>query len=340
MAKEERDLAAGYTECYVAFLDILGFKELVTQSMRDARVLQSLIKGLAKVASLGPSEFYKRDVHFEGKKCTGISNEKQWVTQIRSFSDCIAIFIPTETHALSWVAYEVRYLHDRLLELGYLLRGAMTIGDMYWNDTWSYHESERSTNDKEESESNAPQQIIYDRTTPSNDFITLGPALVEAYKLESTVAIYPRVIFSRGLMAHIKEMQAATPENGAEDIHNAAKAFPLCLPSAENHARCILDFIRTDEDDGVLFLDLFHKDIDRNDVRQIVAGQLPNGGNGIRCDRDGMTHEDFMRNTRATIEGLLNKNAVNCEKVHVKLCWFKNYLNKSIERNSIGISSI
>lgn len=333
------DNSAKYTECYVAFLDILGFKEWVKRSIKDRDVLSILIKGLTSASSLGPTSHSKRKLTYKNGNCVGSSNEREWVTQIRAFSDCVVIFIPTETHALTDILRKVRYLHDRLLELDCCLRGAVTIGDMYWNDAWSRPKTKTSENSTEtpgastESTPNETPQVLYDRNIPENDFITLGPALVEAYELESTVAIYPRVIFSPKLMAHIEKMKTQTPENAAEGIHKAVHAVSLCSPSPENHGRCILDFIRRDGDDGVPFLDLFNQDIVRNDTERIVSEPQPDGRLRVRWEKDGMTYEQFMRKTWTAIDTFLN--TAHAPKIRAKYLWLANYFNQSLAQHNI-----
>jgi hypothetical protein len=117
MNDSNHDPDGKYTECYVAFLDILGFKKLVNRSEKNTKVLSALIDGLTKMANLRPPTVHeKRYLQYRGAKCVGVGNMQRWVTQVRAFSDCVAIFIPTETQALADILRKVRYLHDGLLE--------------------------------------------------------------------------------------------------------------------------------------------------------------------------------------------------------------------------------
>ena len=301
-----------YTECYVAYLDILGFTKLVS----NGTALSALVRALNTVVSLDPAIHEMRNVHYNQGKCIGVSNHHRWVTQIRAFSDCVVLFVPTKAGGLSSLLCMVRYLYDRLLELKYCLRGAVAIGDMYWDDAWS-----RSRADTEKATDSADKTVLYDRNAPSNALITLGPALIEAYELESTVAVYPRVVFSPKLVTHVDKMVKEPPES-------SALAGFLCAPTPENRSRTILEFIRMDSD-GVPFLDLFNRDMAHSDTEQIEHERLADG----KVLSDGVMFEQFMRRTRKTIEHFLGED--NNDKVRAKHLWLANYFNASLAQHNI-----
>jgi hypothetical protein len=312
-------------------LDILGFKALVKCSEAHPRVLADIVASLNEMAELDPTEYLRREVHYEGMTCVGTSNERRYTTQFRSFSDSLAIFIPTETHAIADLLCKVRIIHDRLLESGCCMRGAVTIGDMYWSDAWCDGPVQTSSSESISKPKQA-KEMIYDRRAPSNTSITLGPALIEAHKLESEIACYPRFIFSTELIAHIKEMATKTPNCSLRGIHDAVSAGFLCSRSTENHARSLLDFIRADAD-GISYLDLFHRDIYRNDTERIEKMLQENGRTSTELIRDGMTHEKFMRNTRNVIAGFLQEDAP--ESVRAKQRWLADYFNQSVAGTGI-----
>ena len=70
-----------YEPCYVAFADILGFKALVLRSQECQQTRCALVRALDVVATLSPGGIENRD---------GLCR-----TQIRFFSDGVALFIPT-----------------------------------------------------------------------------------------------------------------------------------------------------------------------------------------------------------------------------------------------------
>lgn len=309
-----------YTECYVAFVDFLGWKDAIKKSASSGELLGRMAEVLRHTAELSPSDHSKRNVKYEGLKCVSATDWNNWRTQIRSFSDCVTIFIPTETHALSDVLCMVRYLHDRALELGFCIRGAVTIGGMLWNDAWSG--SDKGLTELESA--TGSESVLYDRSYPTGAVITMGPALVEAHELESTVACYPRVILSTKLIAYVEKMRTMPPENAAEGIHKAAAAAFLCAPTPGNRGSCLLDFIRTDFD-GVPFLDLFHPDILRDDTTRIIQEVGADGSIRTRWERDGGTTGRIMPVARKRIMGWLAANLP--DKVRIKYLWLANYYN-------------
>lgn len=320
-----------YVPCYVAFADILGFKALVRRSQGCQKTRSALVRALDVVATLSPSEFAKRDVTYEKDRVTA-SPTRLWKTQIRFFSDSVAMFIPAETHGLSEILWKVRYLHDRLLSLGCCMRGAVTIGDMYWNHSWSRSTGNTGT-DMTQLATRESVRVLYDRDAPPSAPVLLGQGLIDAYKLESEVAVYPRILISPELVKYIKRMSTAQPENSSQGIHKAAYAVFLCSPCPENASRCTLDFIRTDSD-GEYFLDVFHRDNDRRDVKQIVERDLPGGRVCTEWIRDEMTHERFMRDARSNIEGFLRESST--EEVRKKHLWLADYFNSSISHLDIS----
>lgn len=317
-----------YTECYVAFVDFLGWKDSIKKSASSGELLGRIAEILRHTAELNPTDHSKRNVKCEGLKCVSATDWKMWRTQIRSFSDCVTIFIPTEADALSDVLCKVRFLHDRALELGFCIRGAVTIGEMLWNDAWSGSHTGQTRSDSV----SAAQSVLYDRSSGSNAIITVGPALVEAHELETTVACYPRVILSTKLIEHVSHMRTLPPENAAQGIHKAAAAGFLCAPKPENHGRCLLDFIRTDFD-GVPFLDTFHPDILRDDTTRIIQEVGADGSIRTRWERDGGTTGRIMPVARKRIMGWLAGNLP--DKVRIKYLWLANYYNNAAARQDM-----
>lgn len=166
--------AGDYQDCYVAFLDILGFRQLVERSVTEAGLLQQL-SGITSLAATPRS----------GMKQTSLG---PCPMQVRAFSDSIVVFTPT-AHAngnacnpLGQLCFVVRYLHDRILELNACIRGGLTIGNMYWHPSWSDTESD-------------PR-----RGSRGAQSITFGPGMNAAYDLESKLAVYPRVLVDASIL--------------------------------------------------------------------------------------------------------------------------------------------
>lgn len=134
-----------YTQYYVAFLDILGFKNLVNNSDHSCQEIMEIYDLMQ----------YKYETFFKGDA------EIQNNIKMKIMSDSICLYIkasfPNALHYL--ISYCVVFQFDLLVAKGLLLRGGITLGDMY-----------------------------------TQDDIIFGPALTEAYLLEEENARVPRII--------------------------------------------------------------------------------------------------------------------------------------------------
>lgn len=139
-----------YSQYCVAFLDVLGFKNLIgTESA-------STIHGIF------------RNIRHAKKLIRGISEKDDWWSQIGKktkiyfFSDSIVIAIPTtEPMAFELVASHCMLLQHTLWFYGLptWIRGGIAIGDLYCGRSEVF-----------------------------------GPALIDAYTLEGTIARHPRIV--------------------------------------------------------------------------------------------------------------------------------------------------
>jgi len=292
----ETPQSAEYTECFVAFIDILGFSKLVDDSVDNTLLLATLTRALNAMAELpsGTKETRHRDAQ-------GNMVERRWQVQVRPFSDSVVIFMPQEAGSLSQVLFMVRYLHDRMLELGLPLRGAVTLGGMYWHEAWS-RTAARAQRENDDT--------LYERDRTQDLPITLGPGLIEAYELERDCAIYPRVLISRKLHEHARTQ--------------CLQSVPL--GSYHQPDRALADFFRRDAD-GLYFLDLLHQDINRNDTERIVPTEGANGTFTVRWERDGSTHGTVMANVQSLIARWLDGHDLP-EKTRAKYEWLRSYANQ------------
>lgn len=281
-----------YCDCYIAFIDILGFSELVKHSIENEQLLSAMIKALNIMASLPSGQKSSRTYDDKGNV-----QERHWQIQTRAFSDCIVIFMPLETQAISHILFMVRYIHDRMIELGMCLRGAVTIGKMYWNQIWS------NPNFSVEGSGD----VLYDRKSAYFP-ITLGPGLIEAYKLESECAIYPRILISRELFTHVKDRNLPS--------------FPLIVNGTSN---CQLHQLIRQDADGVYFLDVLCPAINRNDTEKIVR---ENNGSRftIQWIRNTNSHETVL----SKINCLVMKECQSSNpKIRAKYEWLRTYSQQS-----------
>jgi len=154
-----------YQERVVAFIDVLGFAELVKASDADLTDRTKLGK------LIDTNKFFER---FMGKFLK--------FAEAAFFSDSFVLSMrPPDVRAL-FVIRETGYLCRHLLLQGFPCRGAITTG------------------------------LLYHR----GRFI-VGPALVNAYRLEQSVAIYPRVILDDATMKYWRN-ELSPPHTDLESL--------------------------------------------------------------------------------------------------------------------------
>lgn len=146
-----------YQEKYVAFLDILGFKEIVKSSSN-------------KNGNHGKSKIHQalRYMDIIAEMNDQAANNINKENVIRHISDSIILSYPV--HNFELLLESVATLQFNLAEYGMYLRGAITFGEVFDEDGPIY-----------------------------------GPGIIEAYELESSHAIYPRVILSESVLKKEKE---------------------------------------------------------------------------------------------------------------------------------------
>ena len=138
-----------YEKRIVAFIDILGFKSLIEETQQpscSADKVENIKTAFSYIYNM-------LEEHYVDEQVKGV--------RYSTFSDCIVFSFPTRQNdslffsllPLVWLQAELIWKHN------ILLRGAMTVGDIYHDDK-----------------------------------MVFGPAMVEAYELESKKATYPRII--------------------------------------------------------------------------------------------------------------------------------------------------
>jgi len=306
MTNTNQTATVQYTECYLAFLDIMGVKTLVEDSSKAASLV-GLVNSLASHETRGLDPW--RSMIFTGTDpATG--NIRAWTLQVRPFSDCIVLFVPTETQGLSWLLEKVRYLHDSVISMGFTMRGAVVINGMYWDNSWS-----------EMSSSPVGQTAkVHNRAQDEKiSYITLGPAIVEAYLLESKRAIYPRIIFSDKLVAHIDT--------------SCKRAFPLTSGDPSTSHRPLRDFLQKD-DDGTVFFHVLSKHMDRQgEGRPVIDATTGAGKRFITYQYDRISNEEWMRQVHAFLQRKLEE--YKGESLYDKYHWFARYYNRSATELSL-----
>lgn len=134
-----------YSNRVVAFIDCLGFKQKIIDSIANPNL----------IARLRMLNFHLQAGSFAG-------NDQNVDFRRLQFSDSLVLSARANSDGLWFVVLFLRAVTFNVLHLGMLFRGAIAVGPMI-------HEGS----------------------------IAFGPAYIEAYHLESSIALHPRIVLSR-----------------------------------------------------------------------------------------------------------------------------------------------
>jgi hypothetical protein len=148
-----------YTERYVAFIDILGFGQIVSETGRRGGVTMFDADRLVEVLTQIGSRVEER----------GLVRSDDF--KFQTFSDSVVLSEKASVRGFGHLTITIRSLTIDLLRQGLLMRGGIAKGKL--------HHDEK---------------------------IMFGPAFLEAYRIESTVANYPRVVLSRDVYLDYQAM--------------------------------------------------------------------------------------------------------------------------------------
>ncbi len=190
------------------------------------------------------------------------------------FSDSFVFLMKAKSQNLPHLFLIIRYLQDRFWENGYLLRGAITKEKMYY-----------------------PKK---------NENILLGQGIINAYKLESEIAIYPRIVVDKEVIDFIDNNQT-----DAKPFGNNGK---------------LRDFIKPDND-GIYFLDLLNNGITRK-KNEIIVSQ--DNTFSIQWNSEENSNLTEVINS---VKNIISTNKSNDIKIKQKYDWLKSYLENSKSGN-------
>jgi len=164
-----------YERRLIAFIDILGFKEIVKQSESDHSKIDLIYSVLNYLKDWEIPERW--DLKFleieEDAQKRGVTNfDIRGKTNTTSFSDSIVVSVSVEENVNEMVSTLIVNLSNIgaiLLEKGILIRGGLTIGNI----------------------------IHYDNGT------VFGQGLIDAFMLETKSAKFPRIILSDKLLSEL-----------------------------------------------------------------------------------------------------------------------------------------
>jgi len=170
-----KDSEIKYEKRLVAFIDILGFKEIVNQSENDISKIKLIYSVLDYLKNWEVKE--KWDLRLvkieEDAQKRGIENfDIRDKTNVTAFSDSIVVSVKVDNNInemTSTLIINLAYIGAILIGKGILFRGGLTIGNLIHNENGT----------------------------------VFGQGLIDSYKLESNNAKYPRIILSDKLVKEL-----------------------------------------------------------------------------------------------------------------------------------------
>jgi len=163
-----------YKKSLVAFIDILGFKEMVNRSTDNHQDYSLLLETLMRFHDLEKPEAWTTDLieveeDAQMKGLDGFPISKK--TRCTSLSDSIVVSVEIENdlnEAFSTLVANLSSIGAQLLKDGILIRGGIDLSEVYHDNG-----------------------------------IVFGKGMINAYELEEKVAQYPRIILSEKLISEL-----------------------------------------------------------------------------------------------------------------------------------------
>jgi hypothetical protein len=218
-----------YENRVVAFIDILGFKNMLDETVnkKDEDLEENIDKLIAAYNEI--NELWKEDRNDNSKL-----NSSRKVT---IFSDSIVVsFQVSEPSQVFKTLVDIKHLVMSLVNREILCRGAISVGKLIHTDEYIF-----------------------------------GPALVEAYTLESKAALYPRIILDREIV-----------KIGAENRNQVNDYF-----EEQNSLEMLLE----KDSDGMYYIDYFFKAaMELDDVATDFPHYIETLGNIIRSGLKASSH--------------------------------------------------
>lgn len=184
---------AQYQKSLLTYFDILGFRELVGTAT-DPEQVASKLRVFSRLSQPERGDMEK------------------WQHTFSHFSDLAVRNVPikareelgVEQGLLYWELLDLAYIQSHLAEDGILIRGAMTVGDIY-----------------------VDERLIF------------GPALIRAYELERGVASYPRIVMDSRVLDRLADL----PELHTPGVADQMKSLHTVL-ARDNDGTWFVDYLQ------------------------------------------------------------------------------------------------
>ncbi len=244
-----------YDNRVVAFIDILGFKSLLNETLDkngndNEPAIDSLISAYSTIRKIWDLD----------DETGSLSYAPATTKRVSIFSDCVVISFKVEQPSeVFFTLLEIKWLIMELLGKNIICRGAISLGKMIHTENYLF-----------------------------------GPALVEAYMLESKAALYPRVILDSSII------DASLKDN--------------LQYSKTTDAKIIVQSLLEQDSDGMFYIDYFYKaHSELNDPEYDFPSYIDNLGNLIR-------------------KGLMGSSQPSKSDIRIKYSWMRERFNQMVER--------
>ncbi|WP_240049402.1 hypothetical protein [Burkholderia thailandensis] len=170
---------AEYEERIVAFVDVLGFKEIIKRSATEPELVRKVHHAL-DVRNNDWATVFAADVGLD-------MTAADFQDRLHSFSDFVVVSVRPDIREIGLMVYIIFKICRQLLVSGFLSRGGIAKGPLYHRD-----------DSGKDAEAGPP--------------MVFGPAFVEAYLFESSHADGPRVILQNKVREHILRKCSELPD--------------------------------------------------------------------------------------------------------------------------------
>lgn len=116
-----------YEERFIAFIDILGFRNIISESINSPEVLQDIIDSLEYV-------YEEREDNYNGKLAQSFIGR-----MISTFSDSMIISYPCSLSGAGYyILLDLVFITNDLINIGMMLRGGLTVGKVIHTEKYSF----------------------------------------------------------------------------------------------------------------------------------------------------------------------------------------------------------
>ena len=203
-----------YVNKLIAFVDIIGFKNIIDRHGERAisMIVDGIENSLNRYRGHWQSDDDEPDMDIMGYPILNINDPTYYL-----LSDSIVFTMEDSENNLIRFFSAISHLQKTFIESGLFLRGGITKGKIFEKATLL------NGNGKELREKGS---------------IVFGPGIIEAFKLESEVASWPRIVLAKKLVQVLKE-KVDLAKSLSQPAHRFLNQFVL----GDNNGEYFLDYL-------------------------------------------------------------------------------------------------